>query len=280
VPQPRHYGSPAAREACHLLWYEKESVSAVREVADWKLLLEALEGEKEPAFFDFDEEPPPEPPPEVQEKRDIVAVLTRAPPSDTESLGLLLVESIGDDGSFTPPLVLMIGDLFFPFDEVETLKATVTAVTPLISPERDKKLKETVDTANELLKTPWIHSSSGIADGMTQKVREAFAQGSRMLPAGYLDTHTQRILLEQRHYQKRSVFGDEAIRSELVPAGSQVPIPTYLPSGLAKKLPMFQRLKVRLIAEAHVQQDQFESHSSALRVVALGRAVTLGGRGR
>lgn len=280
VPLPRHFGAVAAREACHLLWYEKESVSAVREVPEWKTLIESLDGDKEPAFFDFDEEPPPEPPPEVIERRDIVAVLTRASTTDTEALGLLLVESIGDDGSFTPPLVLMAGELFFPFDEVETLKATVTAVTPLMSPDRDKKLKETVDTANELLKTPWIHSSSGIVEGMTQKVREAFAQGSRMLPAGYLDTHTQRILLEQRHYQKRSVFGDEAIRSELIPHGSQVPIPTYLPSGLAKKLPMFQKLKVRLIAEAHVQQDQFESHPSALRVVVLGRAVTLGGRGR
>jgi hypothetical protein len=280
VPLPRHFGAVAAREACHLLWYEKGSVSSVRAVPEWKALIASLDGEREPAYFDFDEEPPPEPPPEVQEKRDIVAVLTRASATDTEALGLLLIESIGDDGSFTPPLVLMMGELFFPFDEVETLKATVTAVTPLIAPDRDKKLKETVDTANELLKTPWIHSSSGIAEGMTQKVREAFGQGSRMLPAGYLDTHTQRILLEQRHYQKRSVFGEEAIRSELVPAGSQMPIPTYLPGELAKKLPMFQRLKVRLIAEAHVQQDQFESHPSALRVVALGRSVTLGGRGR
>jgi hypothetical protein len=280
APLPRHFGSNAPREACHLLWYEKESVSAVRAAPDWKALIESLDKDREPAFFDFDEEPPPEPPPEVQERRAIVAVLTRAPAMDTDTLGLLLIESVGDDGSFTPPLVVMAGELFFPFDEVETLKATVTAVTPLIAPDRDKKLKETVDTANELLKTPWIHSSSGIAEGMTQKVREAFAQGSRMMPAGYLDTHTQRILLEQRHYQKRSVFGEEAIRSELMPFGSQVPIPTYLPSGLAKKLPMFQRLKVRLIGEAHVQQDQFESHPSALRVVALGRAVTLGGRGR
>jgi hypothetical protein len=274
---PRPYGGVPAREACHLLWYEREAISTIRAVPEWKAIIEALDEGKEPVFFDFDDEPPPEPPPEVQERRDIVAVLTRGTATDAEALQTLLVEAIQDDGSFAPPLVLMSGEVFFPFDEVETLKATVTAVTPLMA--GDKKLKETVDTANELLKTPWIHGSSGVAEGMTQKVREAFAQAPRMLPAGYLDTHTQRILLEQRHYQKRSVFGEESIRGELLPAGSQIPIPVYLLSALSKKLPMFQRLKVKMIAEGHVQQDQFEAHPSALRVIALGRSIALGGRG-
>jgi hypothetical protein len=272
----RSHTTGFARDACHLLWYEKEAVPTIRDVLAWKPIIDELDEDKEPTVFDFDDEPPPEPPPETIERRDIVAVLTKAPTTDPEVLSTLLVEAVTDDGSFVPPLVLLGGEIFFPFDEVETLKATVTAVTPLIA--GDKKLKEVVDTANELLKTPWIHGSSGVAEGMTQKVRDTFAQAPRMLPPGYLDTHTQRILLEQRHYQKRSVFGEEAIRGELTPAGSQIPIPAYIPLGLAKKLPMFQRLKVKLIAEAHAQQDQFESHPNALRVVALGRSLTLGGR--
>jgi hypothetical protein len=144
-------------------------------------------------------------------------------------------------------------------------------VTPLIA--GDKKLKETVDTVNELLKTPWLQSSTGVAEGLTARVKEAFAQGNRMLPSSYLESHTDRILLEQRHYQKRTVFGEVWIRSLLAVPGSSTAIPTYLPEALSKKLPMFQAMRVRLIAEAHAQQDQYEAHTTALRVVALGRLI-------
>ena len=46
-------------------------------------------------------------------------------------------------------------------------------------------------------------------------------------------------------------------------------------TNLTKKLPMFQTMRVRIIAEAHLQQDQYETHPSALRVVALGRVASL-----
>jgi hypothetical protein len=38
---------------------------------------------------------------------------------------------------------------------------------------------------------------------------------------------------------------------------------------------MFQRLKVRIIAEVHMQQDQYEAQPIALRVVALARVTAL-----
>ncbi len=41
---------------------------------------------------------------------------------------------------------------------------------------------------------------------------------------------------------------------------------------------MFQRLRVRVIAEVHMQQDQYESHPIALRVVALARVSVLAPR--
>ncbi|HEX4405611.1 MAG TPA: hypothetical protein VH560_12320, partial [Polyangia bacterium] len=167
------------------------------------------------------------------------------------------------------------GELTLPFDELETLKANVTAVTPLIA--GDKKLKETVDTVNELLKTPWLQSSTGVAEGLTQRVREAFAQANRILPASYLETHTERMLLEQRHYQKRTMWGEPWIRSLLVPANGSTPIPAYLPEALSKHLPMFQRFKARVIAEALLQQDENEAQPIALKVLTLGRCVQLSG---
>lgn len=264
-----------SRDVIDLLWFDPKAVAKLREHPKWKPILDKLR--PPPRDLDFDDAPPPEDPPEVRDKRDVFAVITKGDTTDSEGIGEAIADAVADDGTFTPPHVLVSGELSFPFDELETLKATVTAVTPLIA--GDKKLKETVDTVNELLKTPWLQSSSGVAEGLTLRVKEAFAQGNRMLPPSYLDTHTDRMLLEQRHYQKRTVFGEIWIRSVLLPAGSQQPMPAYLPESLAKKLPMFQRFKARLIAEAHMQQDEYENHPAALKVVALGRVVAMSRRG-
>lgn len=265
----------AARDVIDLLWFDPECIPKLRDHTKWKPILDKLR--PPPRDLDFDDEPPPEDPPEVRDKRDVFAVLTKGETTDAEGIQESIVDAVSEDGTFTSPLVLVTGEMSFPFDELETLKATVTAVTPLIA--GDKKLKETVDTVNELLKTPWLQSSSGVAEGLTLRVKEAFAQGNRMLPPSYLDTHTDRMLLEQRHYQKRTVFGELWIRSVLLPGGSQQPLPAYLPESLAKKLPMFQRFKARLIAEAHMQQDEYENHPAALKVVALGRVVSMSRRG-
>jgi hypothetical protein len=69
------------------------------------------------------------------------------------------------------------------------------------------------------------------------------------------------------------------IRSVLLPANSQQAMPAYLVESLTKKLPMFQRFKARLIAEAHMQQDEYENHPAALKVVAVGRVVSMNRRG-
>jgi hypothetical protein len=265
------------RDVVDLLWFDPNAIGPVRAHPRWKPMLDQLEPEQADLDLDFDDAPPPKQPPEVRERRDVFAVLTRGETTDAEGIHEAIADAVTDDGTFTPPLVLVVGELQFPFDELETLKATVTAVTPLIA--GDKKLKETVDTVNELLKTPWLQSSSGVAEGLTQRVKEAFAQGNRMLPPSYLDTHTERMLLEQRHYQKRTVFGEPWLRSVLVPSGTQTSMPAYLPESLSKKLPMFQRFRARIIAEAHMQQDEYESHPAALKVIAVGRVVSLARRG-
>jgi hypothetical protein len=100
------------------------------------------------------------------------------------------------------------------------------------------------------------------------------------LPQGYLEAHTERLLLEQRYYQKRTLLGQEWIRALLTPSGAAAgeAIPTYLPERLSKELPMFQRFRARAVVEARLQLDQFEVHPSALRVVALGRVVPMPAR--
>ncbi|MEZ4309495.1 MAG: hypothetical protein R3F14_15775 [Polyangiaceae bacterium] len=187
-----------------------------------------------------------------------------------------MADAVGDDGTFVPPLVLLAGELNFVFDELAALKAAVAATSPFAS--SDKKLKETLDTVAELLQTPWIQGSTGVADGLVQRIKEAFAQGNRSLPASYLDSHTERTLLEQRAFQKRTVFGEPHLRALLSPLGVQASIPTYLPEALATKLPMVLRMRVRLLAEAHLPQDQYETYPASLRAVAIGRSSPIPGR--
>src|SRR5262249_27582578 len=148
------------------------------------------------------------------------------------------------------------------------------SVTPLVA--GDTQLREEIDLANEALKTPWPESSSGVAAKLTARVRATFAKGKRLLSPDALGAQIERLLLEQRRYQRRTVFGDEWIRGLLLLQAPGNPIPTYLPSTLSKRLPMFQALRVRILAEAHLQQDQYENHPTALRAVALARCAVVG----
>lgn len=283
VVRPAPRPPSGGREVTDLLWFDPEFIDRIRDEPKWKKLIASLRP-KSPEFDDSDPfedavSKSPEKEKEADDRRDVYGVLTRAETTDLEGVNEAIADAVKDDGTFIRPLVVLAGDIAFPFDELETLKATVTAVTPLIA--GDKKLKETVDTVNELLKTPWLQSGTGVAEGLTGRVKEAFAQGNRMLPPSYLETHTERILLEQRHYQRRTVFGEPWIRSLFSsPGGASQTIPAYLPETLSKKLPMFQTMRVRLIAEAHLQQDQYETHPSALRVIAIGRVASLNGSPR
>jgi hypothetical protein len=299
---------PGGREILTLLWFDPTFVKPMTDHKQWAKILEQRDDEDDekpseppkpdisadddgadddagedaddPDMYvrDEPEEPPPEEdvPQEVLDRRNVFKILARGEPITAAAIDAEVAGAIRRDGTLEPPLVLLSGDLLFPFDELETLKATVTAVSPLVA--GDKKLKEVVDTVNELLKTPWLSRSGAVAEGQTARIKEAFGQGNRMVPASYLDSHTERILLEERHYQKRTVFGQTWIRSLYVSASSPDQIPAYLPESLTKQLPMFQRLRMRLIAEVHMQQDQYESHPIALRVVALARVSVLAPR--
>jgi hypothetical protein len=48
----------------------------------------------------------------------------------------------------------------------------------------------------------------------------------------------------------------------------------------ASKLPLFQRLRARLLVELRMQQDQYETHLYALKGVAIGRVVPTPGKRR
>ena len=80
-----------------------------------------------------------------------------------------------------------------------------------------------MESAKEFLKTPGLSSAPAVSEGLTTRIKEAFGQGRRNVPAGYVDTQTERVLLEQRHYQKRAVLGEKHLRALLPMSGSTTP---------------------------------------------------------
>lgn len=259
----------ASVDVVDLLWFDSASAARIR--AAFPAIIDELEFEPVDPKHDL----PMDDPNASRDRHDVFGVLTRAGSTDGRGLARSMLDSVSETGRFTPPVVAMAGELRFPFDEVELLSAMIAAISPLVTPE-NKKLEEALGAAREVQKTPMLQAPSSI-EGVVIELRDALRQTKRAATAAQLDSHIERVLLEQRKYQKRSVFGDEQIRSIFVPVGESMAVPTYLPASLATKLPLVLRMKVRILAEAHAQQDQYESHSHALRVIALGRVVAIEG---
>jgi hypothetical protein len=91
----------------------------------------------------------------------------------------------------------------------------------------------------------------------------------------YLDDQAERALLERRAYQKRSVFGEPHLRALFFFSGAANGVPTYLPEAVGKKLPLFRRFRMRMLADVHHQCDQYETHPTALKSAALVRVIAL-----
>lgn len=262
----------ATNDVLELLWYDEAHVPRIR--AWWEELVTSLDFEPSDPRRDLGAEDPDK----ARGRHNVFGIMSDGVVVNTSSVARVIASAVNDKGRFTPPLMLIGGELRFPFDEVETLRATILAMTPLVG--TDKRLKESIDSMSELLKTPYLQGSTGVVEKLTRELRDQFREANRALPAGYLDGHVERLLLEQRRYSIRKVFGGEFIRALLGtpgPEGSAAPatIPVYLPKHLDQTLPMLIAMKVRIIAEAHLQQDLYDASSYALRAVALGRSFQL-----
>jgi hypothetical protein len=263
----------AANDVLDLIWFDESFVPRIR--AWWEELVTELDFEPSDTRRDLAAEDPDK----AKSRHNVFGIMSDGAVVDTAGIPREIVEAVSDKGRFIPPLALVGGELRFLFDEVETLRATIIAITPLVG--NDKRLKESIDSMSELLKTPYLRGSTGVPEKLTRELRDQFRDANRSLPASYLDTHVERLLLEQRSYSVRKVFGGEFIRAILSTPGtvgsSDPPIPVYVPKHLDQTLPMLVVMKARLIVAAHLQQDPYEPSPYALRAVALGRSVQIEG---
>jgi hypothetical protein len=261
------------RRAVQLLWYDAGSAPRVRREARFRSVLEAAE--ERPVDRDLDD---PDADDSAEERRTMFEVLANGEPLDAPRVADALARAVRDDAKFAPPIVLCAGELEVPFDELETLKALVTAATPFVSPA-DPQLTDAVTAANKLLEIPGLSSAPSLSDDLASRVRAAFAQEKRAFPAGYLDARVRRVLLAGRRYQRRIVLGGTHLRCLLRKGGDDAanaePLLVYLPDAAAAKLPLFARFGVRLVASVHFPEDEAETQACALRVLALARVVSV-----
>ena len=274
---------PGGREAFSLLWLDAEEAQSILAWPRWAPVLSQVDPappEPPPSADEDEDEEPYDPgdddddePEEVKQRRLVQKILARGEPTDALGVDEAMLEAVRQDGTLEPPLVLVAGDLSFPFDPWETLQATLAVAAPAAA--ADKRLKEILDGIAEVMKTPGVQRAPTVAESLTARAREALQPGRGPAP---VDPQVERMLLDQRAYQKRTLLGQVWIRSLLHASGVSDPIPTYLPESLAKQLPLAPRMRARVIAEVHPQQDQYEPHPSALRALALARVVSLGRR--
>jgi len=283
-PAPRvspQISAAPAREAMTLLWLEESRMEAILAEQQWVSLLSESEiEESEPSQsedeeeIDYTTEEEDDEPESVKQRRRVGKILARGEPSDGPGLALGVANAVTKNGTLEPPIMLASGDLSFPFEAWETLRVLMIAATPTAL--LDKKLKEILDGITETTKIPGIERSSSIAEGLATRVRDAFAQSNRQLGVSWLDAQAERMLLEGRCYQKRSVLGQTFLRCLLHAPGAEEGIPTYLPESLNKTLPLVTKMRARVVAEVHAQQDQYETYPRSLRVLALGHLIDLG----
>ena len=283
---------PVGREAVTLLWVDPAKADVILAEPKWSSVQASKppakaagdgEGDEDDALdldleaFEMEEEGAETQ--EVQQCRLVQRVLTRGEAVDAAEVEGALHEAIRSDGSLEAPLALVSGELSFPFDPWESLQATIAASAPYAS---DKRVKDAVEGVQEVMKTPGVQRAPGVAEALSSRVREAVAQvqgpqlpGRAQSPAS-IDAQVERMLVEQRAYQKRSVLGQTWIRSLLHTSGSGEPVPTYLPEALSKELPLSPRMRARVVAEVHPQQDPYEGSPAALKALAVARLVTVG----
>jgi hypothetical protein len=265
--------SPSPRgPALELIWHASSLTGRLRRNGAWaKILAPAPKGTRTTMTMVSIARPDSEEAKEHALETDVSTILARGEPyaSDLEKA---LFEGV-TNGALVPELRLFAGSLDLVFDEVATIGALVTAVSPLT--RADAYLAELVEHARAMARTPLQHTPE-VAAELASSLREGWARANRSLPPEHLDALAHRALLASRAYQRRDVLGETWVRALFTVStkeGDGAAVPVYLPEAAARRLPLYGRIQARLLAEVVARQDEQEKEPVALIVRAIGRMV-------
>ncbi len=203
-----------------------------------------------------------------EQRAGLAAVLCRAEGMREAAVREVTSAAVRPDGKFAPPLVLIEGTLTLPFDEQHTLRVMVTTMTPFAT---DDGLRAALADAREYLAQPL--ASIEVTVTLTQRLRDAFARTRRSEVPGLVREQVRRALLVQRKYQQRVFLGEPHLRSLVAVPDDSHSLLTYIPIAAANSLPLMTELRVRVLGEVYFAIDQLETHSYAIKALALARLV-------
>ncbi|MRG97572.1 DUF2169 family type VI secretion system accessory protein [Polyangium spumosum] len=251
-----------------LLWFDARSLPRIRKQPAWRKILEALADE--PLDPDIDDPDLGLEPAEVEERREIFEVMAHGEPLGEQAILSALRSAVRKDGRFVAPLVLVEGELVMAFDDIEALRALVAVVGPLAG--GDERSKEAVAAARAYLGAADPLRDRAAARELAAAIEAAFAQAKKRSAApAEVASRVERILLENRCYERRAVLGARHLRASLRLPCADREVPVYVPEALAEVLPMFTRFSVRMVAEAHLPAEERDGHPVALRAVGITR---------
>ncbi|MBM4358514.1 MAG: DUF2169 domain-containing protein [Deltaproteobacteria bacterium] len=254
-------------DVIELLWFDAEATARLRRRHA------ALAEELDFAPLDSEHDLPSSDPAAARDHHTHFGLLTSISPLGLAELRDRVRGAVSETGRFTPPIVAVAGELAFPFEPLEQLKATAGAMTPMVGD--DRRLGDAIAAAESLLASPLASASQEPIQKMLDTLRKAFREVRRAVATEQLDELVTRSLLEQRRYQRRNLLSGTWIRALLTTPTSRESTPCYLPESLASTLPMMTSFRARLLVEAHVRLDQYEASRHALRAVTLGRVLEL-----
>jgi hypothetical protein len=203
-----------------------------------------------------------------KDRADVLRVLSFGSPASASDVRNALADSLDDLVDLDPPFVLVAGELRPLFDEVETLRAAVAIAKPVAG--GDKRLLSTLAIAEESLASP-VPPRSDTALGLARQIEQAST--SLSLPARYVASEVERVLLEGRKYKRRTLLGAPRVRAELVVGREGAAFPLYVLDSVAASLPLLPSFGVTALCEVRPREDVAETQSEALFAVALGRVL-------
>lgn len=203
-----------------------------------------------------------------RDRADVLRVLSCGAPVSAAGVRSALADSLDDLVDLEPPFVLVAGELRPLFDEVETLRAAVAIARPVAG--GDKRLLATLAIAEESLASP-VPPRSDTALGLSRQIEQASV--SLSLPARYVASEVERVLLEGRKYKRRTLLGAARVRADLIVGREGSVFPLYVLDAVASSLPLLPAYPVTALCEVRPREDVAEAQSEALFAVALGRVL-------
>lgn len=253
----------SASEPIDLVWFDPRSIKRFR------LYFKALLAEIEFDDFDSKHEVPSDDPDIDKARNEMLGVLTRELASDPSVARRILTEAIDDNGRFTPPLAVFEAELKMSYAEAARLDALVALTAPLVA--TDKRLKDLSEQAVDIKARPMAAAGGALARISTQ-IREHYASTHARGGQGVnLDAEVDRILLDTRSFDPKTLLGSKHLRATLGHGGTAVV--SYVPEQAADHLPLLDGFRARIIAEVHPRQDRLEPSGLALRVIAIARVL-------